>query len=157
LSTLAEPGAPPFHLKLIAKDSTRGNPEYNAEIESWWAAPDTWRRSVKSPAFTQNAIQNGTLYYESNSDSDYLPYRLDELVRASIEPIPLAALANVSADEDRPECGNWEVAHGSGEEMFSSYASVCFNPDGTAREIFAEPIGLQFAVYQRYGYKKIAR
>jgi hypothetical protein len=157
LSTLAEPGAPPFHLKLIAKDTTMGNPEYNAEIEIWWAAPDKWRRSVKSPAFTRIAIQNGTRYYESNSDSDYLPYWLDELIRASIEPIPVAALANVPADEDRPECGNWEVAHGSGEEMFSSYASVCFNPDGTAREIFAEPIGLQFAVYQRFGNKKIAR
>jgi hypothetical protein len=157
LSTLAEPGAPPFHLKLMAKDTTMGNPGYNAEIEVWWAAPDKWRRSVKSPAFTQIAIQNGTRYYESNSDSDYLPYWLDELIRASIDPIPVAALANVGADEDRPACGNWEVAHGSGDEMFSSYASVCFNPDGTAREIFADPIGLQLAVYQRFGNKKIAR
>jgi hypothetical protein len=157
LSTLAEPGAPPFHLKLIAKDTTMGNPEYNAEIEVWWAAPDKWRRSVKSPAFTQIAIQNGTRYYESNSDSDYLPYWLDELIRGSIDPIPVAALASVSGDEDRPGCGNWEVAHGSGDEMFSSYASVCFNSDGTAREIFAEPIGLQLAAYQRFGNKKIAR
>jgi hypothetical protein len=157
LSTLAEPGAAAFHLKLVAKDTTMRNPEYNAEVEVWWATPDKWRRSVKSPAFTQIAIQNGTRYYESNSNSEYLPFWLDELNRGSIDPIPVAALANVSADEGRPGCGNWEVAHGSGDEMFSTYASVCFNPDGTAREIFAAPIGLQLAAYQRFGNKQIAR
>ncbi len=157
LSTLAEPGEPPFHLKLIAKDTTMGNPEYDAEVEVWWATPDKWRRSVKSPAFTQIAIQNGTRYYESNSDSDYLPFWLDELIRGSIEPIPVAALATVSADEDRPGCGNWEVTHGSGDEMFSSYASVCFNSDGTARQILAEPVALELAAYQRFGNKKVAR
>jgi hypothetical protein len=52
LSALAEPGAPSFHLKLTAEDTTMRNPEYNAEIEVWWAAPDRWRRTVKSPAFT---------------------------------------------------------------------------------------------------------
>jgi hypothetical protein len=31
------------------------------------------------------------------------------------------------------------------------------NPDGTARQIFAEPIGLQLAAYQRFGNKQIAR
>jgi TonB family protein len=157
LSTLAAPGEPPFHLKLVAKDTTMRNPDYNAEIEVWWSAPDKWRRSVKSPAFTQIAIQNGTRYYESNTDSDYLPYWLDELIRGSIDPIPVAALAEVSADEDRPGCGNWEVPHGSGEEMFSTYASVCFNADGTAREIFVEHISLELAAYQLFGNKKIAR
>lgn len=157
LSTLAEPGAPPFHLKLVAKDTTMRNPDYNAEIEVWWTAPDKWRRSVKSSAFTQIAIQNGTRYYESNSDSDYLPYWLDELIRGSIDPIPVVGLASVSADEDRPGCENWEVPHGSGDAMFSSYASVCFNADGTVREIFVEHISLELAAYQLFGNKKIAR
>jgi hypothetical protein len=157
LSTLAEPGAPPFHLKLTAQDTTMRNPEYDAEIEVWWAAPGKWRRTVKSPAFTQIAIQNGERYYESNSAADYLPYWLDELIRGSINPIPVDALASVSADSDRPGCGNWEVVHGSGDEMFSSYASMCFNPDGTAKQIFADPIGLQLAAYQEFDHKRIAR
>jgi len=157
LSTLAETSAPPFHLKLTAQDVTMHNPEYSAEIEVWWASPDKWRRTVTSSAFSQIAIQNGTRYYESNSVADYLPFWLDELIQSSIDPIPVAALANVSADEDQPGCGNWEVVHGSGDEMFSSYASVCFNPDGTVRQIFAEPIGLEFAAYQVFGYKWIAR
>jgi len=157
LSTLAEPGARPFHLKLTAQDTTMRNPEYNAEIEVWWAASDKWRRSVKSLAFTQIAIQNRGRYYESNSEAAYLPYWFDELIRGSVDPIPVEALANVSADADRPACGNWEVVHGSGDEMFSSYASMCFNPDGTAREIFAEPIGLKLAAYQEFGNKRVAR
>jgi len=157
LSTLAEPGAPPFHLKLTAKDNTMPSSEYDAEIEVWWATPDKWRRTVKSPAFTQIAVQNGVRYYESNSASDYLPYWLDELIQGSINPIPVASLANVSADEDRPGCRNWEIVHGSGDEAFLSGASICFNPDGTARQIFAEPIGLQLAAYQQFGDKRIAR
>jgi TonB family protein len=157
LSTLTEPGAQPFHLKLTAQDTTMRNPEYNSEIELWWAAPDQWRRAVKSPAFTQIAIQNGGRYYESNSATDYLPYWLDELMRGAVDPIPVAALADVSADEDRPGCGNWEVVHGAGAEEFVSYASMCFNPDGTAREIVAEPMALKLDAYQRFGDKRIAR
>jgi hypothetical protein len=157
ISTLAELGAQPFHLKLIAHDTTLRNPEYSAEIEVWWAAPDKWRRTVKSAAFTQIAIQNGARYYESNSADDYLPYWLDELIRGSIDPIPVAELANVSADEDRPWCGNWEVVHGSGDEKFSSYASICFNPDGTLKHAFGTTIGLELAGYEKFGDKKIAR
>jgi TonB family protein len=157
LSTLAEPGAPPFHLKLTAQDITMHNSDYNAEVEVWWAAPDKWRRTVKSLGFTQIAIQNGVRYYESNSAADYLPYWLDKVIRGSIDPIPVDALASVSADEDRPGCGNWEIVHGSGDERFSSYASMCFNPDGTARQIFAEPVDLELSDYQEFGNKRIAR
>jgi hypothetical protein len=157
LSTLAEPGAPSFHLKLTAKDTLMHNPEYDADIEIWWAAPDKWRRTVQSPAFAQIAIQNGAHYYESNSASDYLPFWLDELIQGSIDPIPLASLANISPDEDRRGCGTWEIDHGSGDEKFSSYGSICFNPMGMVRHIFAEPIGLQLDAYQRFGNKQIAR
>lgn len=156
LSTLAEPGAPPFHLKLTAQDNTMKKAEYNAEVEIWWAAPDKWRRTVKSPTFTQLAIQNGGHYYESNSAADYLPYWLEELIRGSVDPIPVDALASVPAEEDRPGCGNWEVAHGSGDEAFSTYATMCFNPDGTALRIFAEPVGLELSDYKEFGNKRIA-
>lgn len=148
LSTLAELGAQPFHLKLTAQDNTMHNPEYSAEIEVWWAAPEQWRRTISSPMFTQTAIQNGSRYYESNSATDYLPFWLDELMQASIDSIPVAALANVSPDEYELGCGKWQ---GSG-----GYASVCFGPDGTASHIFDEPFAITFAHYQEFGDKKIA-
>ena len=149
LSTLAESGGQSFHLKLTAQDNTMHNPEYNAEIELWWATPDKWRRTVKSPLFAQTAIQNGARYYESNSSADYLPSWLYELIQASIEPIPVTALANVPADEEKPGCEGWQAVEGW-------HASMCFNRDGTASELFDEPIGLQFRNYLGFGDKKVA-
>jgi hypothetical protein len=157
LSTLGEPGAQPFHLRLTTQDTTMHNPAYTAEIELWWAAPDKWRRIVKSPAFSQLAIQNGASYYESNSANDYLSYWLDELIQGSIAPISVDAFADVSADEDRPGCGTWEVKYGAGDQAFSSYASVCFHPDGTVDKMFASPVGVAFADYQEFGNKQVAR
>ena len=157
ISTLAEPGAEPFHLKLVAQDMRTQDPEHDAEVEVWWAGPEKWKRTVKSAAFNQEAIQNGPQYYESSSDEDYLPYWIDELIRGAIDPIPLGELANVEADEGRPGCGNWEMFHGTGAEKFSTYASVCFNQDGTANQIFASPIGLQLANYQGFGKRQVAR
>jgi hypothetical protein len=59
LSSLTAPGSQPFLLKLEATDTRQRDPQYNAQIEIWWAAPDKWHRQVKSPAFSQTAIQNG--------------------------------------------------------------------------------------------------
>src|SRR5258708_20661541 len=62
---LATSGAAPFHLKIEAADTCRGgkdsklcqaaheHPEYDAQIEVWWAAPNNWRRRVKSAASSQ--------------------------------------------------------------------------------------------------------
>ncbi|MGA2420537.1 MAG: energy transducer TonB [Candidatus Acidiferrum sp.] len=41
--------------------------------------------------------------------------------------------------------------------MFSSYASVCFNQDGTVSQILAEPIGLAFSDYYPFDNRLIAR
>lgn len=158
LSTLAEPGARPFHLKITAQDiSYLHSPDYNADIEIWWAKPDKWRREVRSPVFTQQAIQNDLRYYESNRPGEYLPYWLDELIRASTNPVPVDFFADVSPDEDRPGCGNWEVPHGSGDQRVSSYAMTCFDRDGTVQQILAAPIGIIFGAYRAFGDKRIAR
>jgi Gram-negative bacterial TonB protein C-terminal len=156
ISTLAAPGAAPFHIQLVTTDSTLHNPEYAAQIEIWWAAPDQWRREVQSPEFTQTAVRSGEAYFESNS-SDYLPYWLHELIRAAVDPIPVAELIHAPADEDRPGCGNWETEHSLGDEKVSSYNSVCFNGDGTASELFATPIGVQLGRYEAFGGKTVAR
>jgi len=58
-TNLTAPGSTAFHLKLAATETRRNDPQYQAEIEMWWAAPDKWRREIKSPAFSQTAVQNG--------------------------------------------------------------------------------------------------
>src|SRR5579859_6460720 len=61
-TSLTTPGSQPFHLKVEAADSTKVRPEYKAELEVWWAAPDKWRRELKSPTFSETAVQNGKSY-----------------------------------------------------------------------------------------------
>ena len=150
LSTLTQDAAEPFHIKLIAQDNAKPTPGHNAEIEIWWTAPDKWRREVRSDAFTQTAIQNGSRYYESSTPKDYLPFWLHELIQAATAPIRPEDFASVSADQDRPGCGNWESHHGAGDEQFSSYNSVCFG-GGTVSHIFASPLGLEFWDYKKFG------
>jgi hypothetical protein len=72
-TSLTTLGSQPFHLKLEAADSTKVHPEYKTELEVWWAAPDKWRRELKSPMFSETAVQNGQSYSESTS-GNYLPY-----------------------------------------------------------------------------------
>lgn len=141
----------PFHLKLTTHDTGAGDDAYDAEVEIWWAAPDKWRRSITSSNFSQVAIRNGAKYYESNSPQDYLPYWLNQAIDGVTNPIPVQALTNVIADDDHPSCGNWEIPHGTGDETFSSYASVCFYSNGLAKHIFASSIAIDVASYAPFG------
>jgi hypothetical protein len=155
LSNLTGPGTRPFHLKLTTKDTTTANPALAAEVEIWWAAPDKWRRSIKSQDFTQLAIRNGEKYYESSGPQDFLPLWLDTVVTVATDPVPTQALAGITADEDHPGCGNWEISHGAGDEMFSSYASMCFYDDGTVSRYFATPSSREIGVYTQFGGKRV--
>ena len=155
-STLIGPGAKPFHLKLSAADTRGNSPEFKAELELWWAAPDKWRRELKSPVFTQTAVQNVERYSETNF-SDYLPFWLQELIQESVDPIPEAQLKDVDPDWSKSRCGKWETEYSRESEKISVYNSVCFNANGTAREIFAQPLGVVFGDYKSFSGKEIAR
>src|SRR5437660_12393696 len=92
ISSLTSPDSIPFHLKLSASETYSIDPQNNkAEIEIWWAAPDKWRREIKSPSFSQTAVRNGTHYYESNT-TDYLPSWIHELIQESTDPVPIEQL-----------------------------------------------------------------
>jgi TonB family protein len=155
-STLTVPGAKPFHLKLSAADTRSNSSEFKAELEVWWAAPDKWRRELKSPIFTQTAVQDGTRYFETNS-SDYLPFWLHELIQESVDPIPEAQLKDLDVDWSKSGCGKWETEYSKEAEKISVYNSICFNLNGTAREIFAQPLGVTFADYKSFSGKEVAR
>jgi len=155
-STLTAPGGKPFHLKLSAADTRGNSSEFKAELELWWAAPDKWRRELKSPAFTQTAVQDGTRYSETNS-SDYLPFWLHELIQESVDPIPEAQLKDLDVDWSKSGCGKWETEYSKDAEKISVHNSVCFNSNGTAREIFTQPLGVVFADYKSFSGKEVAR
>jgi TonB family protein len=155
-STLTALGATPFHLKLSAVDTLSNSSEFKAELELWWAAPDKWRREVRSPRFSQTAVQNGQHYFESNS-SGYLPFWLHELIQESVDPIPEAQLKDIDVDWSNSGCGRWETEYSKESEKISVYNTVCFNSNGTAKQIFTQPLGVTFADYKSFSGKEVAR
>ena len=118
ISNLTVPGTPPFHLKLQAADSRNNHPEFNTEIELWWAAPNKWCREIKSSLFSQTALQNGTSYSESNS-KDCLPWWLHQLITDTLDPLPREELQSIEPDMQGPassRCAHWESLFSEGSE-----------------------------------------
>jgi TonB family protein len=152
-SNLTAPGSAPFHLKLSAKETRQNDPQLQADLEIWWAAPDKWRREIKSPAFSQAAVQNGQGYYENNS-GDYMPFWLNELIQAAIDPIPLEALKSELQSEqvefNRRGCAEWQTYFAAEGEQIDQHNEVCFNSDGTVGRFFTRPGSAQLESYQKF-------
>jgi TonB family protein len=171
---LTAPGSAPFHLKLAASETRRHDPQYQAEIEMWWAAPDKWRREIKSPAFSQTAVQNGQGYYENNS-GDYMPFWINELIQSAIDPVPVAALEKELKDEEvelsrRRGCqismptvagteaveATWQTNFEAEGEQIDKHNSVCFDSDGTVGELFTRPASVKLGDFQKFKGKLVA-
>src|ERR1700739_4657558 len=45
-STLAEPGAKPFHIRVVISEPANPGSPYQGTIEEWWLSPNQWRREV---------------------------------------------------------------------------------------------------------------
>jgi TonB family protein len=166
-TSLIAPGSAPFHLKLAATETRRNDPQFQAEIEMWWMAPDKWHREVKSPAFSQTAIQNGQRYYENNS-SDYMPFWLYELIHLATDPIPVEALQDELKGEEaelRPRRGcqlsdvaaatesiqaEWQTNFTVEGEQIDKHNEICFNSDGTVGKLFTRPVSAQLENYQKF-------
>lgn len=156
-SSLVAPGARPFHLKVSAAETYKIDPENNkAEIEIWWAGPDKWRQEIKSPRFSQTAVQNGAQYYESNS-SDYLPFWIHELVQEVTDPVPVEQLKNENVEMNRGGCAEWESNYTAGPDQIGVHHTVCFNADGTIGQLFAPTIAAELGLYSSFDKKNVAR
>jgi hypothetical protein len=154
--SLTTPGSQPFHLKIHAAEKISKNPEYAAEIEVWWSAVDKWRRVVKSPAFSQTAVRNELHYYETNS-ADYLPWWLHELIQESIDPVPVQELENEDVDFSGNGCAKWQSEYSKDGQKAAISNTLCFNSDGTVKDLFVRNVGVSFGDYQQFGDKSIAR
>lgn len=145
-SNLTMHGSPPFHMKIIGENKALAHPEFRADIEIWWAAPNKWRREIKSPAFTQTAILNGEKYFESNS-SDYIPWWLDELTAEALDPVPVLDANPGDVEFAAKGCAKWESEYVQDAEKVTVYNSMCFDPDGTMREAFTRSASTELGGY----------
>src|SRR5215472_12868319 len=127
-TSLITPGSQPFHLKLEAADSTKVRPEYKTDLEVWWAAPDKWRRELKSPMFSETAVQNGQSYSESTS-GNYLPRWLHELMAVPLSPMPVEELATVEPELSGMadlRHAQWETPFSDGTNTISIHNSISY-------------------------------
>jgi TonB family protein len=156
-SSLTAPGSPPFHLKLKVSAAGKEHPEFDTVIEIWWAAPDKWRREIKSSTFSQTAIQNGQHYAESNS-TDYFPWWLYNVIGETLDPLPLAELQSLNLDlQAGDRCLKWDNTFAQGTDQIGISNAVCFNSDGTLKNVFSRTADAQFGEYRNFGPKKVAR
>ena len=75
LSQLTAPGSKPFHLKATIAELDSPDSDYKAEVEMYWVSQDRWRRTLKSPDFSQVMVVNGEKVAEQNQ-GDSLPSRV---------------------------------------------------------------------------------
>lgn len=157
-TSLTTPGSPPFHLKLEAADSAKALPQYKTELEVWWSAPDKWRRELKSPIFSETAVQNGRNYSESVS-GDYLPLWLHELMTVPLGPVPVEELATVAPElsgEVNYRRAQWESSFSDGANSVSIHNSISF--EGVVpKQIFTRTVSATLSAYQTFGAKNVPR
>jgi hypothetical protein len=91
LSQITLPGSVPFHLKATVAELASPDSDYKAEIEEYWVAPNKWKRTVRSPEFSETMVVNGEKIFEQNQ-GDYFPFWLRDF---------LTAIFNLAPDEIR--------------------------------------------------------
>lgn len=58
-STLGQPGAKPFHIRVEISQTAGPSGDYNAVIEETWISPTQWVRTVKSSKLMQETLVDG--------------------------------------------------------------------------------------------------
>ena len=53
-------------------------------------------------------------------------------------------------------CARWQSHYAKGPAQIEITNTICFNPDGTLRELFTRTAGVQFSDYRYFGDKRIA-
>lgn len=180
-SKLTMPGGRPFHLKahiaatgapkpeyITPRKPTpglRGDPEYTADVEEYWVAPQKWRRTVTAKNFSQTLIVND----ESTSEKltgDYYPFWLHNLVTAIFDPLPMADQlkrmnTQVEIPEDSPKsqsCVSMQSKVGIVPVQNTITYAFCFGGKlGLLQAAITPGFKAQFADYLPFKNKLVAR
>ncbi len=160
-SELTLPGSHPFHIKLRVREATNpDNDEYDGEIEEYWAAPDKWRRIVKTAAFSQTLIVNGSATEEQLTGS-YYPNWMRTLVAAALDPGAALEGVDMSKSGDNPDCSQGLFCRrfgyrvGLASASNTVFASYCF------RKKLLDSVGkpgyhAEYKHYEKFGNKRVA-
>lgn len=87
-SQLTRPGSQAFHLKAQIVNTARRSSQYKAEVEEYWLSPQSWRRRIASPEFSQTLVVDGDKVSEHDK-GNYYPFWLRNLVTAMFDSLPM--------------------------------------------------------------------
>jgi hypothetical protein len=164
-SKLTLSGGAPFHLKAHIANAGALKPEYSADVEEYWVAPEKWRRTVQSAGFSQILIANGDKVSEKLT-GDYYPFWLRDMVTALFDPLPMAdQLKLMQGQMQIPEdsaksnsCLSMQFRVGIAPAQNSLSSAFCFGGKGGLLQAVVTPgYKAQFDDYQPFKKKMVAR
>jgi hypothetical protein len=155
-SQLTLSGSAPFHIKFSITEITDPQSERHAEVEEYWLAPDKYRRTIVSPAFSQTLIVNGAAVSETNI-GDHYPYWLYQVVTAVFDPVPFAAQLQQAKEEIAQPSGGSNARVCRDIHLRVDRIMVCFSGNGRLESVFTKGYNAQFKDYEKFGDKQIPR
>lgn len=164
-SQLTLPSSAPFHLKASITNTAHPNSEYKAEIEEYWLSPQSWRRTIESPTFSQTLIADGEKISETDR-GDYYPFWLSDLVTAVFDPLPMhqqlqsfKGAVNLSGEsEDDYSCLNFSVPTGIPPVQGVLPYAFCFTgKSGLLQDVSTPGYKARFTDYKPFKNKMVAR
>lgn len=164
-SQLTLPGSAPFHLKASIRNTAQSNSEYKAEVEEYWLSPQSWRRTIESPAFSQTLVADGDKISETDR-GDYYPFWLSDLVTAIFDPLPMhqqlqsfrGAVTLSGESEDDYSCLNFSVPTGIPPAHGVLPYAFCFTgKSGLLQEVATPGYKAHFEDYKPFKNKMVAR
>lgn len=166
-STLEQPGAKPFHVRLEVSQTRGQRGDYAATIEETWLGPDRWIRTVHAPDVSQVTIMNGSGLHVV-TQGDYFPNWLRDFVTGLFTPVPDSSRWNIStarieyivlSNGNRSEpCQHAEFDLGEPPLQQVNFANDCFSVSGDLLGMVQSPnYSVGFKDYEGFGKLKIAR
>jgi hypothetical protein len=155
-SKLTLPRGKAFYLKAEISETTNPKSDFHARIEEYWVSPTKWKRTIKSPSFSQTLVVNGHAVSEKNT-GDYFPFWLNEFVTAMVDPLPMLAalkksntrLPNPQKSENSTTCADLPAR--------VDHWVICFERDhGLLFSVFTKGYAVDFKEYQTFGKKRVA-
>jgi len=161
-SLLIQPGAKPFHIKLMISQSKNSDTTYSAWIEEIWVSPTQWMRSIVGTDVKETIVVNATGTHYASA-GDYFPAWLRNFVTGLFNPVP-----NVDEwNRTKPPVEHMETPRGNSYPCIHSefffgvlpvqqinFANVCFKDD-LLESVQGSDYHMEFKDYASFGKLKI--
>jgi hypothetical protein len=160
-SQITAPGSHPFVLKAKLLEITNpANTNYQAEIEEHWAAPDKWRRMVRTSSFSETLIVNGDKTSEEIT-GDYYPNWLRTLVTGIFDPGKELQGVDLWRSNESPRigvpefCRRFTYMAGLAPVSNKVFSNYCFL-DGLVESIQIPGFSVSYKDYKNFAGKRVA-